>query len=332
MKSRPDAGAVRLNSELRAKNAAIKKAADQARKRKINNLWRQQYSSIIKAAMQGDFSIELSKSLVMGQKLQMLGFSIFKKNNEFTVESFSKLKLDSQVYEKAIEISIERFVSSSSQEFVNPTSYSIWIRNLLDSFRSRAIYLKDTDDDYALLNFLNSEGYRALGYDGGFNDFTKQLIPINKLIHICITDGVGLSNLRANRIRQISELIPSNLMLVKRIPNELTELTAGESYLIFWDSPASVQIDSDDVLNAKKIAWIAGQDGQKVLDYVFRKINQSKGNHVLFRISKIKGSWMLSEVFNLKTISIDDFSSIFRSKGYEIEILGDSKMMLRVSW
>jgi len=189
MQNRPNASQIRLNAEIKAKKAAAKKSANEAQKKLVKKLYREQRNKIVESAIQGNFSIEVNNTLAMGAELLKGGFLIYKKSNGFSSKNFNGLDSEKEIFDEAISLSVGHFISVTAQEFTNQTIYSNWIRNKTNTFRLRAPRLKDTEDDFALLNFLNSESYSSLGYDGGFNDSTQHLIRINRLIHAEETAG-----------------------------------------------------------------------------------------------------------------------------------------------
>lgn len=333
MQNRPNASQIRLNAEIKAKKAAAKKSANEAQKKLVRRLHREQKKKIVESAIQGNFSIEANHTLAMGAELLKDGFLIFKKSNGVSSKNFDGLDSEREIFDEALALSVGHFISVTAQEFTNETNYSNWIRNKTNTFRFRAARLKDTVDDFALLNFLNSESYSSLGYDGGFNDWSQHLIQINRLIHAEVTVGSNLMHTRERKIDQIISLLPSTLISVERIVKDLIKTEApGVIYLITWGSLGKEATVSDGVLNAAKMAWLAGSAGQRLMDFVFNKIQRSRKSFVIFEFQRSKNVWKLDGSLPLHQITIQDLIEIFEIKGFKVDCEGDDCTILKVAW
>lgn len=333
MQNRPNASQIRLNAEIKAKKAAAKKSANEAQKKLVKKLYREQRNKIVESAIQGNFSIEVNNTLAMGAELLKGGFLIYKKSNGFSSKNFNGLDSEKEIFDEAISLSVGHFISVTAQEFTNQTIYSNWIRNKTNTFRLRAARLKDTEDDFALLNFLNSESYSSLGYDGGFNDWTQHLIRINRLIHAEVTAGSNLIHTREKKIDQIISLMPSTLISVERVVKDVIKTeNPGEIYLITWDSLGNEAPLSDGVLNAAKMTWLAGSAGQRLIDFIFNKIQRSRKSFVICEFRRSKNVWKLDGLLPLHQITIQDLIEIFEIKGFKVDCAGDDCPILKVSW
>jgi len=127
--------------------------------------------------------------------------------------------------------------------------------------------------------------------------------------------------------------MPSTLISVERVVKDVIKTeNPGEIYLITWDSLGKEAPLSDGVLNAAKMTWLAGSAGQRLIDFIFNKIQRSRKSFVICEFRRSKNVWKLDGLLPLHQITIQDLIEIFEIKGFKVDCEGDDCPILKVSW
>ena len=330
---------IAANEAHRAAQTAAQKAAERqavfdAERKKIAKLWSIQSKEILCAAISGQSSVALKNTLIMGGELERAGFQITETLVYFSERQLIDLAKSKDLLNAALESNTKHFIFLSKHNFDDEINYEKYVRNKFSEFLARASRLKDTGNDFALLNFLNSVSYSELGCDGGWNDFSSVLITINQIMHKIVS---GFSTETDQKLKQIMELLPLSTVKHTRIEKDVLISNKELSYFcITWEPLAKSTGISDRLLTADRVAWLASKHGQGLMNFVFGRIEDavSTGKQIIELPYRANDTVWSFEKYkkNIETITIDQMKEVLEAKGYRIKMIMDDQKKLAVMW
>lgn len=336
MTKRIVAADARLTTRISAQKAAEVQAEAEAARKIVSKIWNEQRKNIICSAADGHLSAVLSSSLAMGWHLDSAGFSVAEKGANFSENEVPTVKRGEELLASALEFSISSFLLKSKAIYKNEVIYERYIRSAFDRFLDRARIIKDTKNDFSLLNFLNSENYSSLGYDGGFNEFSASLAYTNRIMHMIVTGDVEFSLDQEKWREKIISLMPSIKVNRPRIMKDLLEAKNHQGYFVVsWKSPCRSKENSESVLTADRMAWLASKRGQDLMNFVFGCIEDAavsggKSVDFYYRTSGVK--WFLEDYCEIEEITIDQLKESLDAKGYKVKKTRGERVGLFVGW
>lgn len=336
MTKRIVAADARLTTRISAQKAAEVQAQTEAARKIVSKIWNEQRKNIICSAVDGHLLVVLSNSLAMGWQLDSAGFSITEKGANFSDNEVPTVKRGEELLASALELSTKSFLLKSKVLYKNEAIYEKYIRGAFERFLDRARIIKDTKNDFSLLNFLNSENYSSLGYDGGFNEFSASLVYTNRIMHMIVTGEVEFSADQEKWREKIISLMPSTKVHRSRIMNDLLGAKNHRGYFIVaWKSPCRSKENSESVLTADRMAWLASKRGQDLMNFVFGRIEDAavsggKSVDFYYRTSGIK--WFLEDYCEIEEITLYQLKEILDAKGYKVKKIRGERAGLFVGW
>lgn len=326
----------RLTAQTAAQKATEIQAHAEAHRKLVNSLWNKQRKIIICSAVDGNISAVFSTSLAEVGQLERAGFVITETIRQFPEKKLQTLESGEDVLSAALDICIENFISQSKERFQDGTMYANYVRNQSKTFLTRAKRIQDTADDFALLKYLNSESYKSLGCDGGFDEFSSMLIHINRIMHMIVDGGIDLSKNPEKRQKQIYSLMPSIKVSRTRIRKEILEAKNNEAYFtVSWKLPTRSKEKTESMLTADRMAWLVSKRGQDLMNFVFGRIEMSvaSGAHSVEFCYRTRGvKWRLDDYNEIDAITIDHLEEILDAKGYHVKKLKRDHTGFVVGW
>lgn len=312
------ASEARLSAQAAALKAAEILEQSEAQRKIAVKLWNLQKRRIICAAVDGEEFVNLSNSLAMGRELESAGFKITETHTSLSDEEIRRLVKSDKLLEVVLDANIEYFLSASKHNFTDEVGYERYIRSKFTEFLKRADRVRDTGNEYALLNFLNSVGYRDLGCDGGWNEFSSELISINKIMHIIVN---GIPKDSSQRLKLIHEFMPLTVIDKSNIYDDLIVCKKSHGYFsVAWSSKIGQEINSESILTRRKIMWLAGKQGQELMNFLFRQINKSVKmglQSMELSYSSDENMWKFDGYSKIESITLDQFIEVLTAKGYK---------------
>ena len=327
------ASEARLSAQSAALKAAEILAQSEAQRKIAVKLWNLQKRKIICAAVDGQEFVNLSNSLAMGRELESAGFKITETHTSLSDGEIRRLIKSDNLLETILDANIEYFLSASKHNFTDEMGYERYIRSKFTEFLKRADRVRDTGNDYALLNFLNSVGYRDLGRDGGWNEFSLELISINKIMHTIVT---GIPKNPSQRFKLIHEFMPLIVIDKSNICDDLIACKKSHGYFcVAWSSKMAEEIKSGSILTRHKIVWLAGKQGQGLMSFLFRQINKAVKTgrqSVELSYSSDKNIWKFDGYSKIEIITLDQFIEVLAAKGYKAKIEFFDQGKVTINW
>lgn len=317
-----------------AQKAAERQAAFDAERKRIAKLWNVQSKKILCAAISGQSSVALKNTLIMGGDLERAGFQITETLVYFSEKQLIDLTKNKDLLDAALESNTKHFIFLSKHNFDDEINYEKYVRNKFSEFLARASRLRDTGNDFALLNFLNSVSYSELGCDGGWNDFSSVLITINQIMHKIVS---GFSTATDKKLRQIMELLPLSIKKHTKIEKDVLISSEKLSYFcITWEPIAKSTGVLECLLTADRVAWLASKQGQGLMNFVFGRIEDavSTGKQIIELPYRANDTVWSFEKYkkNIEAITIDHMKEILEAKGYRVKMIMDDQKKLAVMW
>ncbi len=335
MNKRMNATEASQSSQAAIRRVAEMQAQANSQARRSAKIWSNQKSLIIRAAVDGKFSVLLTNSLARGHQLELAGFKIAEM---LTVSKTAKLT-EAGSYEglltAALESNIFYFIAKSKHSFVDHDGYEQYVRYHLRDFISRARKLRDTIDDFALLKFLNSVSYTNLKQDGLFDEFLPHLIKINKIVHLIITADES-TRPDKKTYDHLIKLMPIKEIERINLDDEIinTHNSQGQ-FKVSWQYPQNRKSDSKSLITANRMHWLAGEDGQELINFVFDLIYKATSigkQSINLRYSRQQSSWLLKDFGQITCITIEHMIEIMAAKGYQLHQNQREKEELKISW
>ena len=335
MTKRIDASSARLAAKFAAQKTAEIQVQAKAKEKLINKIWSRQLRDVLCAAADGKSSAIFLKSLVKGGQLERLGFSISESITKVDEKKLLKIKCTEHLLDAVLAINIENFLSLSKNSFEDEEFFKKYMRKLIDSFYVRAKRIKDNSNDFALVNFLNSETYTDLGRDGVWNDFSVPLVRVNRVINMLVT-GAGLSLDHGDVRREIFSLMPSSSIPRVGIKMDILEAKSEHDFFtVSWNSPCNSKETTSSIFSASRMAWLSSEQGQNLMNYVFGRIERSVilgGQSVDFQCRIRDANWMLVGYAVVKEITLAHLEEVLDAKGYRVKKSGSEMGSFSVDW
>ena len=336
MINRINATEARQKAQIAARQAEEIQARADANKKIVTDLRNAQCKSIIVAAVDGKTTAKFLHNLALGSELEQAGFSIFEINVNVQDNDLQDLAKIDRLLVNILEINIADFIFNSKQNFNNEKEYEFWMRKKINSFLDRAKRLHDTANNFALIHFLNSESYDIFSRDGSWNNYTNQLVAINKIIH-AMAVGQNISSENSDmRRKQIIFLLPYTAIPCVKINSELLKTENQNNYFsVTWERPASSKKNANSLLTANRMAWLAGLKGQKLMNFIFNKIQNvvtlgEQSVKLACRFDRSK--WTIENQTEIEEVTIDQLGEILAAKGYEMKKIKGAQSSLNIIW
>lgn len=213
--------------------------------------------------------------------------------------------------------------------------YEQYVRYHLKDFISRARKLRDTIDDFALLKFLNSVSYTSLKQDGLFDEFLPHLVKINKIVHLIITAD-ELTPLDKKTFDHLVKLMPVKEIERINLDDEIIDTHNSQGqFKVSWQYPQKRKSDSKSLITANRMHWLAGEDGQELINFVFDLIDKATSigkQSINLRYSSQKSSWLLKDFGQITEITVEHMIEIMTTKGYQLQHNQREQEELKISW
>lgn len=335
MIKRIDAAGAKAATKLAAQKIADIKAQKDEQEKITKKLWDKQLKIMICAAADGESSTVLERALARGGVLERLGFTISENIPGFKEKDLAHNARADDLLRALLKINLDNFIDSTKHNFEDDVIFEKYMKNAVDSFLVRARRIKDTSDNFALVNYLNSVTYTDLGYDGAWNDFTAPLIRINRLIHMIATN-TELPRDPMLRQKEVSLLLPLTCIPKTKIKDNILPVTdARGCFIVAWGTPRKSKDITSSVLTSDRLAWLSSEQGQSLMSYVFGKIEKSADHgqqSVVFKCLGGSASWDLDRLSRIEGITMDHLIEILVAKGYHADYSTDTVKGIRVSW
>ena len=138
------------------------------------------------------------------------------------------------------------------------------------------------------------------------------------------------------KLKLIHEFMPLVVIHKINIHEDLISCQKSHGYFsIAWNSKLRGKINSNSILTADKIMWLAGKQGQGLMNFIFRQINKAVKTgqqSVDLSYSSDKNMWQFDGYSKIEIITIDQFKEVLAAKGYKSKIASGDQDKITVYW
>ena len=138
------------------------------------------------------------------------------------------------------------------------------------------------------------------------------------------------------RKKKIIFLLPYTAIPCVKINSELLKTENQNNYFsVTWEHPASSKNNANSLLTANRMAWLAGLKGQKLMNFIFNKIQNvvtlgEQSVKLACRFDRSK--WTIENQTEIEEITIDQLGEILAAKGYEMKKIKGAQSSLNIIW